>query len=84
MDWSCTSCGENWSKGAFTDGCEECGGGPLERPCILCGGRCGEVARRAPMDSNDSKVAHWHYRCALSSEEQQEIMRKYASDNRGR
>jgi len=83
MEWSCTSCGANWSTGAFGDSCEECGGGAMERPCIVCGGRCGEISTRAPIDSNDAKVAHWLCRCALPAAEQQSIMRKQVSDKPG-
>jgi serine/threonine protein phosphatase PrpC len=65
VDWRCTSCGARWSAGVFTTGCAECGGGALERACVICGGRCGRGARRMPADSNDARVAHWLFGCAL-------------------
>ena len=51
----------------------------MERPCITCGGRCGVVCKRAPMDSNDFNEAHWVCGCALPPEEQMKIMKKAMS-----
>lgn len=55
----CSSCGALWSDRAFTEGCEECGGGAMQRPCPLCSGTCGKYWRRAVIDSNTTKTAHW-------------------------
>ena len=54
-DWFCTSCGAGWSAGAYSDGCDECGGGAMERDCFVCGGKCGSKFVRAPLDSQDSQ-----------------------------
>ena len=63
---ACLTCGAVWSEGRFTEGCEECGGGAMERPCLFCGGLCGNRALRAVSDSNDSHVSHWAMgRCRL-------------------
>jgi hypothetical protein len=62
---ACTTCGADWSEGRFGAECVECGGGALERACVLCGGRCGQTWRRAVTDSHDFREAHWHGRCAL-------------------
>ena len=69
----CTSCGADWTEGHWTAGCEECGGGALDRPCLLCGGRCGNTWRRAVLDSNDSRCGHWAGACGLPEEEQERL-----------
>ena len=61
----CATCYVDWSSGRFTEDCEECGGGAMERPCAYCGGRCGMVMERAVADSNDSGIGHWMGRCRL-------------------
>ena len=40
------SCGSSWFHGTWTDGCKECGGFPMERPCCICGGKCCAVWAR--------------------------------------
>ena len=60
----CRRCGAIWSDGRFTEGCDACGGGAMERPCYMCGGRCGVVNQRAVSDSNSSGVGHWLGLCA--------------------
>lgn len=72
VTWACTSCGADWSGGAFTPGCGECGGGAMQRPCLLCDGSCGAVYQRAPLDSVDSHMAHWIGTCMLPKEKQQD------------
>ena len=69
----CLSCGASWSAGQWTDGCEECGGGALEIPCLLCGGRCGSTWRKAVMDSNDFGMNHWCGQCLLPKDEQKRL-----------
>jgi hypothetical protein len=58
-DIRCTSCGALWTAGRFTDGCAECGGGAMERPCPWCDGTCGARWKRAVVDSHDAQEAHW-------------------------
>ncbi len=77
-DWRCKTCDALWTEGEFTESCEECGGGAMDAPCFLCGGRCGQRVHRAPMDSNDSGIAHWIGGCALPKSEQHEILRTSA------
>lgn len=72
VTWTCTSCGADWSGGAFTPGCDECGGGAMQRSCLLCDGSCGAVYERAPLDSIDFHMAHLTGACSLSKEKQQE------------
>jgi len=72
---SCTTCGAEWGEGAFTLECDECGGGALVRPCVVCGGRCGAWWRRAVIDSNDARVAHWGGGCALPDDVQERLLR---------
>lgn len=60
----CGRCGADWHEGAFSENCETCGGGALERPCPTCFGLCGAYWSRALLDSNDSGMAHWHGTCA--------------------
>ena len=61
----CNTCGAQWSAGAYSPHCDECGGSAMERPCLYCGGKCGAVMLRAVSDSNDSGLAHWAGRCHL-------------------
>lgn len=61
----CLNCEANWSRGEFTEDCEMCGGGALERPCPMCDGRCGARWQRAILDSYDFGVAHWVGQCLL-------------------
>jgi hypothetical protein len=60
---SCRSCRADWSAGAWSAGCKECGGGALTVPCGMCLGACGQSATRAVMDSNDFGLAHWNGGC---------------------
>jgi hypothetical protein len=62
----CTSCGAHWGAGRWSDGCEECGGGGMSRNCPICQGRCGTTVRRAVIDSNDERCAHWIGACGLA------------------
>ena len=87
IDWRCQTCDARWTEGQFTETCEECGGGAMDAPCFLCGGRCGQRVHRAPMDSNDSGLAHWVGGCGLPKSEQQEIraeLLKKHSEEHGR
>ena len=65
QNYLCTSCGANWTEGEYSDDCRECGGGAMERSCILCGGRCGSIFKRAVIDSMDTGEAHWVGSCKL-------------------
>ena len=67
---TCLSCGARWSDGRFSAQCAECGGGAMEAPCLVCGGRCGEKWLRDVSDSNDSHRGHWAGRCGLPPEQQ--------------
>ena len=72
----CTACGADWAAAKFTPGCEQCGGSPMQTPCLICGGRCGSMWDRSVGDSQDMNVAHWHGICRLPREEQQRELRK--------
>jgi len=78
----CTSCGANWGEGEYSDDCMECGGGDMERSCILCGGRCGSVYKRAVIDSWDTGEAHWIGGCKLPPSEKQKCMKEWIENNR--
>ncbi|MFT4542906.1 MAG: hypothetical protein ACI841_005358 [Planctomycetota bacterium] len=65
FEWSCQSCAAKWTENQHTEGCDECGGGGMERACPMCKGKCGSVWKRAPMDSQDEGTAHWLGSCAL-------------------
>jgi len=74
-EYACLKCGANWSRGEWTHGCPECGGGALTIPCPRCGGECGQLWRRAVLDSWDSQTAHWVGRCGpVFKKAQQESM----------
>ena len=64
LEFYCELCNANWSAGDFSPDCKCCGGGALERACPICDGECGQVWRRARIDSQDSKEAHWYGSCA--------------------
>ena len=72
----CFSCGAAWSSGEYSKDCKECGGGSLERACIVCDGNCGTLWKRAILDSNDTGEAHWIGSCALPAREQKRILRQ--------
>ena len=40
------SCGSSWYQGAWSEGCKECGGFPMKRPCCICEGKCCAVWTR--------------------------------------
>src|SRR5437762_939166 len=65
MTATCATCGADWENGRFTPDCRECGGGSMERSCIVCRGRCNAVFRRAVDDSHEAHVGHWVGTCAL-------------------
>jgi hypothetical protein len=69
----CGSCAADWSAGLFGADCPECGGGALETPCRLCGGRCGGTWRKAIVDTPDFGQAHWSGTCLLPPEEQEAL-----------
>jgi hypothetical protein len=73
---ACTTCGTVWSAGKFTPESKECGGGAMEAPCLVCGGRCGAVWLRAVSDSQSEHLGHWAGRCRLPVEEQRALMEK--------
>ena len=64
----CYSCGADWSAGKYAQTCAECDGGAMQRPCYICGGRCGMLNLRAVSDSNDSGIGHWAGACKLPNE----------------
>ncbi len=72
----CLACNANWRDGRYSDGCDTCGGGAMERPCPLCLGLCGTYWSRALLDSNDAGLAHWHGDCAFGGS--REGMIRYA------
>ena len=75
----CTACGADWGQGAFTPGCEQCGGSAMQAPCLICGGRCGALWERSVDDSQDANLAHWHGNCRLPKEERDRELRKRSS-----
>ena len=68
-NYQCSSCGANWTGDEYSDDCMECGGGAMEHNCILCGGHCGSVFKRAVIDSWDTGEAHWIGGCQLPPNE---------------
>lgn len=80
-NYQCSSCDANWAKGEYCSDCLECGGGAMERNCIICGGRCGNKYKRAVIDSWDTKEAHWIGGCNLSDAEQLKYMKEWMKKN---
>lgn len=56
----CRSCNADWTSGAWTWGCQECGGGSLQLACTRCMGRCGAVWSR---DWSHQGEAEWYGTC---------------------
>ena len=86
-EYCCTNCGANWSRGEYSEECEQCGGGSMTRSCVFCGGKCGGTSKRMVMDSWDFNSAHWLIECKLPPDEQYEIkarMLKEAQEQEGR
>ena len=81
QNYQCSSCGANWTEDEYSNDCTECGGGAMERNCILCGGRCGSVYKRAVFDSWDTKEAHWMGGCELPPAEQQKYIQEWMKKN---
>ena len=84
LAYQCCSCGADWQKGDYSEACEECGGVALERNCLFCSGKCGQVYTKALMDTHDTGTAHWIGCCGLPAEEQaacrQEWKDKYSQE----
>jgi len=76
IEFYCQSCGANWTKGNHTPECKECGGGALTKPCIICEGKCGSTWKKMPLDSNDSRLAHWGGSCGLPKAEKFKLIQK--------
>jgi hypothetical protein len=45
-------------QGTYTDGCEECGGGAMEHPCLACAGKCGNIWKKMLMVIHIIVVRH--------------------------
>ncbi len=58
-DCCCSLCGANWAEGRYTEGCEECDGGALLRPCGDCDGTRGVVLLRFVAASKQVGKARW-------------------------
>lgn len=80
-NYQCSSCGAKWTSYEYSNDCMECGGGAMERSCIICGGNCGSVYKRAVIDSWDTKEAQWIGSCNLSAAEQLKFMKDYIKKN---
>ena len=61
----CLDCGADWSEGAWSPDCLQCGGGSMTILCPICQGKCGQFWQRAVMDSRDFHEAHWVGRCGF-------------------
>ena len=59
----CPACDADWSQGEHSSGCPACGGGAMERQCLVCEGACGATWKRAMLDSADTGEAHWIGSC---------------------
>jgi len=80
ITYCCSSCKAIWSQGEFGRDCPECGGGAMQRNCILCNGQCDSVYQRAVIDSWDSGEAHWIGSCNLPEEEKQKLLKMLFSE----
>lgn len=62
---SCFTCGVSWADSHVSLDCTECGGYPLERPCPLCDGNCGQIWKRDLTTSHACSKARWEGECGL-------------------
>lgn len=60
----CPGCGSDWGDGDANSECPLCDGWALARPCPECDGACGEIWKRAVLDSLDEGVPVWIGTCA--------------------
>lgn len=70
----CQLCWNCWHDEQCAQGCEECGGFAMSRPCPVCEGRCGSIWIREVDLSHSTHQAHWDGKCHLSQEEQQRFL----------
>eukprot|EP00055_Hartaetosiga_balthica_P003105 m.6480 g.6480 ORF g.6480 m.6480 type:complete len:100 (+) comp2605_c0_seq2:111-410(+) len=71
---SCSSCGAYWADGSCTEGCEECGGYGMRRPCPICNGTCGMIWVREIEMSWSHHSAFWDGQCSLPQEQQMHLL----------
>lgn len=72
----CTRCDADWSAGALTIDCPQCGGGALDHACLHCGGRCGARWARVVDTSQETGEATWIGGCALPATEREAALRE--------
>ncbi|XP_072041790.1 uncharacterized protein [Amphiura filiformis] len=71
---TCSTCHICWRLQTYTQGCEECGGFALTRPCPICNGKCLAIWNREVDMSNEMKTAFWDGTCRLTRAEQEAHM----------
>lgn len=60
---SCFTCGVLWADQQVSLDCSECGGYSLERPCMICDGKCGQLWKRDFTMSHACGKARWQGVC---------------------
>uniref|UniRef100_U5ECU8 Protein pinocchio n=1 Tax=Corethrella appendiculata TaxID=1370023 RepID=U5ECU8_9DIPT len=60
---TCFTCGVMWTQDHVSLDCSECGGYSLERPCMLCDGKCGQSWKRDFNMSHACGKARWQGIC---------------------
>ncbi|XP_076325859.1 uncharacterized protein LOC143233474 [Tachypleus tridentatus] len=77
----CFSCGVNWADSHVSLDCFECGGYAMQRPCLVCDGKCKSVWSRNVTASHDSRQAKWEGRCYRSSGKLQDLRKGFKQDD---
>lgn len=67
----CRLCWCSWSEDYFNEGCSECGGFAMTRPCPICNGRCSAIWMRDVELSHSNNEAYWNGECRLPPDAQQ-------------
>ncbi|ESO82439.1 hypothetical protein LOTGIDRAFT_237031 [Lottia gigantea] len=78
---TCHLCHECWFEERFTEGCHECGGYPLTRPCPICNGQCEQIWHRNIKSSHAFHEAQWDGLCSLPWEQQHAFLIKNFSES---
>jgi len=69
---SCFTCGVSWPEDHVSLDCAECGGYSLQRPCVVCEGKCHVIWKRDLAMSHASGKARWLGECAINNNQVQE------------
>ncbi|KAL4218447.1 hypothetical protein ACF0H5_023182 [Mactra antiquata] len=73
---TCHLCKQCWYDNSYSKHCPECDGFALQRPCVICDGRCEQIWQRNINKTHSFHKAHWEGRCDLPLDIQQVLMQQ--------